>query len=123
MNRSCLYTCTGDGMFFQWMMATGALLVGLVFNLIAWPQPPFFSFAMTGGMLWGVGNILTVPTLKLLGMGMTQTMVGIANAVGGIISGRLVTIENNHSCMYNIEFLNITLAIGMQFFMMCVLIK
>ena len=80
-------------MFFQWMMATGALLVGLVFNLTAWPQPPFLSFAMTGGMLWGVGNILTVPTLKLLGMGMTQTMVGVANTVGGIITGRLVAIS------------------------------
>lgn len=79
----------GDGMFFQWLMGIGTFLVGLVFYVCIWPQPPLFTFAMSGGVLWGCGNILTVPTLKLIGIGMTQTMVGISNAIGGWISGRL----------------------------------
>ena len=76
-------------MFFQWLMAIGALLVGLLFHIGVNHQPPFLSFSISGGILWATGNVLTVPTLKLVGIGMTQTMVGLANAVGGWISGRL----------------------------------
>ena len=76
-------------MFFQWMMAVGIFLVGLLFDLVVRTQPPFFYMSMTGGIIWGTGNVLTVPSLKLVGMGVSQTMVGLANLIGGWISGRL----------------------------------
>ena len=78
---------SGDGMYFQWMMAIGAWLVGLVVNLTQ-SQPPFFSLTMLSGVLWGSGNIFSVPSFYFIGIGIGQTMQGNLNLLGGWISGR-----------------------------------
>ena len=60
---------TGDGMFFQWILCTGIWLTGLVVNGIqGWPR--FEPIAMIGGVLWCTGNLLTVPIIKLIGLGL-----------------------------------------------------
>jgi hypothetical protein len=60
---------TGDGMFFQWILCTGIWLTGLVVNGIqGWPR--FEPIAMIGGVLWCTGNLLTVPIIKMIGLGL-----------------------------------------------------
>ena len=78
-------------MYFQWLMAIGSWIVGLIINLCRNPQPPFFSLSMVGGALWATGNIFSVPSFSLIGIGIGQTMVGNINLLGGWITGRLVT--------------------------------
>ena len=78
----------GDGMYFQWMMGIGAWLVGLMINIFIMKQPPLFSFSMVSGILWATGNIFSVPSFSLIGIGIGQTMQGNINMLGGWISGR-----------------------------------
>lgn len=75
-------------MYFQWMMGIGAWLVGLMINIFIMKQPPFFSFSMVSGILWATGNIFSVPSFSLIGIGIGQTMQGNINMLGGWISGR-----------------------------------
>ena len=82
-------------MFFQWMMAIGILIVGLFSHIVVYNQPTFFYFSMIGGILWGTGNVLSVPTYKLVGLGVGQTMVGNMNLLSGWISGRYIA----HMCV------------------------
>lgn len=79
-------------MYFQWMMAIGAWMVGLIINLCLRHQPPFFYFSMVPGFLWATGNIFTVPSFSLIGIGIGQTMQGNVNMLGGWISGRFVPL-------------------------------
>ena len=94
---------TGDGMFFQWVQCLGVWLVGVVVNLTR-DDPPFFYPAMMGGFLWTigkprphfvryhgnriVGNLFTVPVIKLIGLTMALTIWGVANLVIGWIAGK-----------------------------------
>lgn len=93
-----LVCLVGDGVFYQWTMATGIFLVGLIFDLAVRSQPSFFYISMTGGILSSSANLLTVPFLKLVGMGVGQTMLGLANLVGGWISGRYIICIKNMPC-------------------------
>lgn len=45
---------TLTGVFFQWIMCSGSMLVGVVVQLIR-NQPPFFPLVMTGGVVWTFG--------------------------------------------------------------------
>jgi hypothetical protein len=66
---------TGDGMFFQWILCTGIWLTGLVVNGIqGWPT--FEPIAMIGGVLWCTGNLLTVPIIKMIGLGLGLLLWG-----------------------------------------------
>ena len=46
----------GDGFYYQWIMALGIWLVGLVANLVL-DSPPFQPIAMLGGVLWATGAL------------------------------------------------------------------
>lgn len=60
---------TGDGMFFQLILAIGIWLVGFVCNCIR-QFPRFYALPMIGGALWASGNVNTVPVIKCIGIGL-----------------------------------------------------
>ena len=77
---------TGDGMFFQFVMCTGIWTVGLIVNLVR-EQPEFQPFAMLGGVLWATGNVMCVPIIKTIGLGMGMLIWGTANCCIGWATG------------------------------------
>lgn len=72
----------GDGMFFQFFMACGVLVTGLVYHL-AKGAPPMQPFAMLGGALWGTGNVLCPQIIERLGMGLGLSLWGSLNMLTG----------------------------------------
>ncbi len=91
---------TGDGMFFQWTLASGIFIMGVFMYLFQCSQgdwiplkssqgcPAFQPFSMLGGALWATGNIMTVPIIKTLGLSMGMLTWGMANMVVGWASAR-----------------------------------
>jgi glucose uptake protein GlcU len=77
---------TGDGLFFQWILCSGIWLTGLVVNLIQ-DSPQFEPIAMIGGVLWCTGNLLSVPIIKMIGMGLGLLIWGMVNLIMGWASG------------------------------------
>jgi glucose uptake protein GlcU len=79
-----------DGMFFQWIMCVGIFLVGFITTWIRTPQGEsieFYPFALLGGFLWCTGNIMTVPTVKLIGLGLGILIWGLSNLAMGWFTG------------------------------------
>jgi len=75
----------GDGMHFQFLMCTGILFVGFCTLFLAdrvdpgdgYDQFPLPDFRVTfstegllGGMVWALGNMLSVPIIKRIGVGL-----------------------------------------------------
>lgn len=60
---------TGDGLFFQFMFALSVWIYGFIFIMFRGIKQ-FQLLAMLGGMLWSISNALTVPILKLIGIGL-----------------------------------------------------
>ncbi len=59
---------TGDGLAFSFLMSSGILCVGWI--SLAIPQTIIFVPAgLLSGFLWSVGNLMTVPIIKLCGLG------------------------------------------------------
>ncbi|XP_035680895.1 transmembrane protein 144-like [Branchiostoma floridae] len=78
---------TGDGMFFQWVFCSAVWCVGLVVNVIQ-GLPKFYAISMIGGALWCTGNIVVVPILKTIGLGMGMLFWASTNLLMGWFSGR-----------------------------------
>eukprot|EP00462_Mataza_sp_D1_P025589 CAMPEP_0175136368 /NCGR_PEP_ID=MMETSP0087-20121206/9238_1 /TAXON_ID=136419 /ORGANISM="Unknown Unknown, Strain D1" /LENGTH=471 /DNA_ID=CAMNT_0016419119 /DNA_START=36 /DNA_END=1451 /DNA_ORIENTATION=+ len=78
---------TGDGMFFQWVMCTGIWMSGLVVQIIRGSSSQFEPFAMLGGVLWCMGNLLCVAIIQCIGMGLGLLIWGGANLSIGWLSG------------------------------------
>lgn len=57
-------------MFFQFIVALGIWLGGLIFSLFrgAGRTSPFEPAAILGGVLWATGNVCVVPIMKTLGL-------------------------------------------------------
>ncbi|CAG2251154.1 Transmembrane protein 144 [Mytilus edulis] len=83
---------TGDGMFFQWIMCSGAMLAGVVVQLIR-NQPPFFPMAMIGGVVWEIGNICVVPIVKTVGLGLGLCIWSMVNLLSGWSTGSAVVFS------------------------------
>ena len=77
---------TGDGMFFQFVMCTGIFVVGLIVNSVR-NQPQFQPFAMLGGALWATGNVMCVPIIKTIGIGVGMLIWGATNMCIGWATG------------------------------------
>jgi len=77
---------TGDGVFFQWLLCLGIWLCGLIVQLIR--NSAFEPLAMVGGMLWCLGNTMTVPIINLIGLGVGMCLWGTATLIMGWASGR-----------------------------------
>lgn len=60
---------TGDGLFFQFMFAISVWICGFLFILFRGIKN-FQILALIGGMLWSISNVLTVPIVKLIGIGL-----------------------------------------------------
>ncbi|ELR13173.1 transmembrane protein 144 family protein [Acanthamoeba castellanii str. Neff] len=104
---------TGDGMFFQWILCTGIWLTGLVVNGIqGWPT--FEPIAMIGGVLWCTGNLLTVPIIKMIGLGLGLLLWGLTNLIMGWATGTfgLFGLSSNEIKTPWLNYLGISLAVA-----------
>jgi len=77
---------TGNGIYFQWILCTAILMCGFVVNVIR-NFPPFQPLAMLGGFLWCTGNMMTVPIIQLIGLGLGGVLWGTANLLVGWSAG------------------------------------
>jgi glucose uptake protein GlcU len=77
---------TGNGIYFQWVLCSAIWFAGFVVNCIR-QFPPFQPLAMLGGTLWCTGNMLTVPIIKLVGMGKGQVLWSNISLFMGWASG------------------------------------
>ncbi|EMD49645.1 transmembrane protein, putative [Entamoeba histolytica KU27] len=82
---------TSDGIFFQWVMCVGILLVGIftiLFNGVLNDGPVIFEpFAMLGGLIWCTGNLFCIPIIQLIGLSLGPGIWGVANMVMGWLTG------------------------------------
>jgi len=78
---------TGDGVFFQWVLCSGIWTTGLIVHLSR-GAPPFEPLVLVGGIVWATGNILTVPIVKLLGLGIGILLWGESCLLMGWATGR-----------------------------------
>jgi len=77
---------TGDGIFFQWVLCNGIFIVGNFVNVYR-NFPTFEPIAMIGGSLWALGNIMSVPIIKLIGLSLGLLIWGSTNMIVGWASG------------------------------------
>jgi len=90
---------TGDGVFFQWVLCVGVWLVGMVVQLVR--GAAFEPLAMVGGMMWCLGNTLTVPIIQMIGLGVGMCIWGTACLVMGWASGRFGFLGVNQQAVAN----------------------
>lgn len=82
---------SGDGMFFQFVMASAIFFAGLINFVIQCSGsncPRFEPLAMLGGVVWACGNVWVVPIVKTIGLSMGLLIWGMANMLIGWASGR-----------------------------------
>uniref|UniRef100_A0A1I7X7P2 Transmembrane protein 144 n=1 Tax=Heterorhabditis bacteriophora TaxID=37862 RepID=A0A1I7X7P2_HETBA len=72
----------GDGLYFQWLMAIGQFMVGMVV-LASSGWPPIYPVAMLGGVFFTLGNALTVYIMDGLGMAIGSLMWNTVTCVCG----------------------------------------
>lgn len=114
------YYC-GDGIFFQWVMCTGILVVGICVQLYQ-SSPQFEPLAMVGGFLWATGNNFCVPVIHFIGMGMGLLIWGSVSLVMGWCSGRFGFFGLDKQAGIEYDWLNILggviclCSIGVSFF-------
>jgi len=77
---------TGNGIFFQFILCVSIWCVGVIVNIIR-DFPDFEPIAMTGGVLWCTGNLMVVPVIKTIGLGMGVLIWGLVNLMMGWASG------------------------------------
>ena len=78
---------TGDGVFYAWVMCSGIWTVGLLVNMYL-GFPSFEPWAMLGGAIWTTGNMMSVPTIKFIGLGLGMLLWGTSNMLIGWATGR-----------------------------------
>lgn len=85
---------TGDGIFFQWVMCSAIFVVGILFNFAVCSSdsngqcPPFQPFASIGGAIWCLSNILLVPLVDTIGLGLTLFIWGVWESLAGWLPAR-----------------------------------
>eukprot|EP01127_Copromyxa_protea_P000410 TRINITY_DN10339_c0_g1_i1.p1 TRINITY_DN10339_c0_g1~~TRINITY_DN10339_c0_g1_i1.p1 ORF type:complete len:411 (-),score=79.90 TRINITY_DN10339_c0_g1_i1:26-1258(-) len=85
---------TGDGLFFQWIMASGIWMTGFMVYVIRagqadWVFPTFEPFALLGGFLWCTGNIFAVPIIQCIGLGVGLFLWSTSSLLLGWLTGTL----------------------------------
>ena len=78
---------SGDGLFFQFIFCSSIFLTGIISG-IYYKFQYFEPIAMIGGILWTTGNILSVPAIKLIGLGPAICIWGSSNMLLGWSSGK-----------------------------------
>ena len=78
-----------DGSKFQWFMSCGIAFSGLVAPLVMKTGPiALIPHGIVGGALWGTANVLVLPTVKFLGLGVGFAMYHSINMAVGYAIGR-----------------------------------
>eukprot|EP00397_Hematodinium_sp_SG-2012_P042389 GEMP01046877.1.p1 GENE.GEMP01046877.1~~GEMP01046877.1.p1 ORF type:complete len:358 (+),score=31.06 GEMP01046877.1:87-1160(+) len=88
-----------DGVFFQWYMSCGILFAAIFIHFILGPTTPpgsssyatsfpIYAEGIAGGAAWAISNILVVPTVKLLGLGVGFTLYHSVNLLMGYLNGK-----------------------------------
>lgn len=104
---------TGDGMFFQWVLCSAIMFVGIVVQLIR-SSPKFYPIVMLGGFLWETGNICVVPIIKTIGLGLGLCMWGVTNLLSGWVTGRFGLFGLNAEVPNNqvLNYVGVALAVA-----------
>lgn len=83
---------TADGLYFQAIMACGIWLVGAV---LFWVQcasssgcPAFVPFSCLGGAIWALSNMLLVPIVGCIGVGLCMLFWGCTEMLAGWCTAR-----------------------------------
>eukprot|EP00388_Colpodella_angusta_P045958 GDKK01067819.1.p1 GENE.GDKK01067819.1~~GDKK01067819.1.p1 ORF type:complete len:514 (-),score=47.68 GDKK01067819.1:156-1517(-) len=76
----------GDGVFAQFLMNFGRFLVG-VCVLASRDNRVFYWDAALGGSLWCLGNVLSIPIIQCVGIGLGVSIWGTTNMILGWASG------------------------------------
>ena len=86
---------TYDGCVFQFFMACGIMLGGVILEVIGllwldWPasDPQVILYGVACGMIWGFANFLVIPLLHLTGLALGFTLYHIVNLVTGYSTSR-----------------------------------
>jgi glucose uptake protein GlcU len=89
----------GEGVFFAFTMSLGIFMVGFLVNVVQ-GFPKFEVRASIGGMLWAVGNLMVVPIVNSIGLGLGMMiwsavgmLVGWASAKFGILFIEKVDVD------------------------------
>jgi glucose uptake protein GlcU len=78
-----------DGLYFQWCLCTGILVVGLLSMPLQSSFPVVVPAAMLGGALWATGNLLVIPVLNRIGLGIGLLLWSVMNLLVGYGTGKL----------------------------------
>eukprot|EP01084_Bolivina_argentea_P172385 298612_1 len=98
----------GDGMYWQFIMAVGVWFFGLVFTMIQ--QGSIFTFhplAITGGIIWSTGNLMTVPIFKTIGMALGFSIWCSVQLILGWSTGKFGILGTAKDTSVKKEWLNI----------------
>jgi len=104
---------TGNGIFFQWLQCAGIYIVGFIISIF---RPAMWSpVAMVGGIAWCTGNMLCVPIIQRLGLGVGLSLWSGAGMVFGWCSsvtglmGQKPSTDKIHNWALNITGFCLTL--------------
>jgi len=105
---------TGDGLFFQWVMCCGIFVVGIITHLVQRLTqrnailstsiatcPVFEHMAAVGGAIWCLSNLLLVPLVDTLGIGLTMVLWGLWECLAGWLTGRFGLLGLNREPVAN----------------------
>mmetsp|Transcript_11942 Transcript_11942/g.15481 ORF Transcript_11942/g.15481 Transcript_11942/m.15481 type:complete len:359 (-) Transcript_11942:134-1210(-) len=103
---------TRDGIFFQWTVCLGIFVTGIIVGSIEGFH--FFSVATAfGGTLWTTGNLLTVPIIQKLGIGLGTLLWGMTNMLMGWAAGSfgLFGLKKNDISSPALNYIGVILAL------------
>jgi len=84
-----------DGTVFQWFMCSGILFAGVTLGILCEGEIPKVNLVdLLGGMVWTTQNMLLMPVVKLLGLGLGFAIFSGTNVFSGYIIGRLGLFGN-----------------------------
>lgn len=111
---------TGDGLFYQWIMCSAIWCVGFCVLLIR-KQPVFEPLAVLGGFLWATGNVLCVPIINFIGLGLGLLIWGCTSMILGWATGAfgffgLTKNDISHPVLNYIGVVFAVVALGLYMF-------
>jgi hypothetical protein len=90
---------TGDGLFYQFVMCSATLFIGIIVQLIR--NTAFQPLAMLGGVLWSLGNITAIPIIQLVGFGLGSLLWNAANLIFGWAVGTSLTVQLHAAILFS----------------------
>jgi hypothetical protein len=97
-----------DGIYSLQIRSIAIMLVGLV-SYVWSGYPPFYPIAMIGGMLWAVANLIVLPCIGQLGLGMTVLLYSTTNCLTNWFTGKLnkvcfhIPLSKSTFCVFELQ--------------------